>query len=423
MFRSGTTNLSCDVVVVGGGAAGVAAAAAAGRAGARVVLIERYGFLGGLATAAQVGTICGLYLRDEQSAKPLPVAGGFALEFADRLRRSTGVEPLRLKPGLWVLPFPIPTFQCVADSILDECKNVTVMLHVTVAEARAEGSRLVQVQGLAWNEPFVLRAAAVVDATGEATVASLGGVSRENGAGDQAPALVFSLDQVETGLTEGGLLEVRRELRRAVEEGRLPPGCEQIALVPGGDHDGRLELKLNLAPAAADQPLWRQVTDWERGGRALVMQLHRFLVEHTLTCRRARLASVAPQLGVRSGSRMEGRAKLANEDVLGGRKSDLGIARGCWPMERWTNGARPEVTFFGERDYYEIPLDCLRPATLDNLFTAGRCFSASAGAMTSARVIGTALATGWAAGTAAAFCALDQPLDQAVETIRRQMKA
>jgi len=120
---------------------------------------------------------------------------------------------------------------------------------------------------------------------------------------------------------------------------------------------------------------------------------------------------------------MEGRAKLANEDVLGGRKSDLGIARGCWPMERWTNGARPEVTFFGERDYYEIPLDCLRPATLDNLFTAGRCFSASAGAMTSARVIGTALATGWAAGTAAAFCALDQPLDQAVETIRRQMKA
>ena len=56
--------ISCDVLVVGGGAAGVAAAVAAGRAGAKVVLLERYGFLGGLATAAQVGTICGLYLRD-----------------------------------------------------------------------------------------------------------------------------------------------------------------------------------------------------------------------------------------------------------------------------------------------------------------------------------------------------------------------
>ena len=53
--------ISCDVLVIGGGAAGVAAATAAGRAGAKVVLLERYGFLGGLATTAQVGTICGLY--------------------------------------------------------------------------------------------------------------------------------------------------------------------------------------------------------------------------------------------------------------------------------------------------------------------------------------------------------------------------
>lgn len=411
----------CDVLVVGGGAAGIAAATAAGRTGARVVLLERYGFLGGMATAAQVGTVCGLYLRDKANPEAMPVAGGFLSEFASRLQRAAGAEPLRLEAGLWVLPFPAAVFGSVADAVLGECGNVTVALHVTVADAQAEGTRVVQVQGLAWNERLVVRPATVVDSSGEATVAGLAGAAVEDGAGDQAPALVFSLEHVETGLTGCGVIEVRRELRRGVEMGHLPPLCERLSLVPGTGRDGRLDLKLTLAPTGLERPRWQQFTAWEREARALVMKLHRFLVENTTTCRHARLASVAPQLGIRSGGRIEGRARLADEDVLGGRKHPRGVARGCWPMERWGKSVRPEITFFSERDYYDIPLDCLRPAKLDNLFAAGRCFSADAGAMTSARVIGTALATGWAAGTAAAFQTMRRPLDEAVETIRRQM--
>src|ERR1017187_3337818 len=95
-----TTTLTCDVLVIGGGAAGVAAATAAGRAGARVVLLERYGFLGGLATTAQVGTICGLYLRDTTGAVATPVAGGFANEFASRLQQASSRKPLRVNHGL-----------------------------------------------------------------------------------------------------------------------------------------------------------------------------------------------------------------------------------------------------------------------------------------------------------------------------------
>src|ERR1039457_3576238 len=105
-----TTTLTCDVLVIGGGAAGGAAGTAAGRAGARVVLLERYGFLGGLATTAQVGTICGLYLRDTAGAEATPVAGGFAHEFASRLQSAAGTKPLRVDPGLWVLPYPPPAF-------------------------------------------------------------------------------------------------------------------------------------------------------------------------------------------------------------------------------------------------------------------------------------------------------------------------
>ncbi|MGA3283835.1 MAG: FAD-dependent oxidoreductase [Verrucomicrobiota bacterium] len=419
--RIGSTNISCDVLVIGGGAAGVAAAAAAGRTGARVVLLERYGFLGGLATTAQVGTICGLYLRDTTGTEATPVAGGFPHEFASRLQRATDTKPLGVDNGLWVLPYPPPAFARVADAVVSESESITVVLHATVAEAQAQGSRLSLVRALAWNEPLLFRPTTVVDCTGEATAAALAGANAENGATDQAPALVFVLENVDPGLAERGLLEVRRELRRAVQDGSLPALCERLSLVPGTGSNGRLALKLSLVPANPDRALWQQVTDWEREARGLLDPLQKFLVKNIASCRNARLDSVAPQLGVRSGRRILGRARLADEDVLGTRKSTLGVARGCWPMERWGNSPKPEMTYFAERDYYDIPLDCLRPVELNNVLVAGRCLSATTGAMTSARVIGTALATGWAAGTIAAFQASGRSLEEATTVVRQQM--
>jgi hypothetical protein len=419
--RIGRTTISCDVLVIGGGAAGVAAAAAAGSAGAQVLLLERYGFLGGLATAAQVGTVCGLYWRDTANAQATPVAGGFVKEYTLRLQRASGLEPIRLEHGLWVFPCPPPAFARVADATVSESGNVTLVLHATMADAQTEHSRITKVQALAWNEPLVVCPGTVVDCSGEATAAALAGAGIENGAADQAPALVFVLENIDPGFSEHGLLEVRRELRRAIERGALPAVAERLSWVPGTGHDGRLVLKLNLTSADSDRPLWQQITVWEREGRALVDELQRFLIENTALCRNARFSGAAPQLGLRAGRRIRGRATLAEHDVRAARKSAQGIARGCWPMERWGNNLRPEMAYFEERDYYDIPLDCLRPVELDNVFAAGRCLSAAAGAMTSARVIGTALATGWAAGTAAAFQAMGRPLDDAVAIIRQQM--
>jgi len=416
-----TAILTCDVLVIGGGAAGVAAATAAGRAGARVVLLERYGFLGGLATTAQVGTICGLYLRDAIGAEATPVAGGFAIEFAGRLRNAGSTNPIRVDQGLWVLPYFPPDFARAADAVVGESGNVKLILHATVTEARAENCRVAEVRAFAWNEPLLVHPAAVVDCTGEAILAALAGADAENGATDQAPALVFVLENVDPGLAGRGLLEVRRELRIAVQGGSLPALGERMSLIPGSGANGSFAFKLSLLPATPDCALWQQVTDWEREGRALLDPLVNFLTQKVAAFRNARLASVAPQLGVRSGRRILGRGRLADGDVLNARKSPLGIARGCWPMERWGKSPRPEMTYFAERDYYDIPLDCLRPVELENVFVAGRCLSAETGAMTSARVIGTALATGWAAGTAAAFQASGRSLDDAVALIRKQM--
>jgi hypothetical protein len=347
------------------------------------------------------------------------VSGGFPQEFAACLQKISGAHPLRVDSGLWVLPYQPVNFARVADAILRETKNVTVALHATVAEARAENGRLQSVRALAWNEPLAISPTVVVDCTGEATAAALAGAPAEDGGTDQATALVFVLENVDPALAQRGLLEVRREVRRAVENKILPPVCERLSIVPGSAAHGRIAFKLSMFPATPGRPLWEQVTDWERESRALLEPLRQFLVENVPACRDARLHSVAPQLGVRSGRRILGRARLMNTDVLEVKKSPQGIARGAWPMERWTGSPRPEMTYFAERDYYDIPLDCLRARELDNVFVAGRCLSAETGAMTSARVIGTALATGWAAGTAAAFQAAEKSMDDSITSVHK----
>lgn len=416
-----SSTLSCDVVVAGGGVAGVAAAIAAGRAGAHVVLLERNAFLGGTATAAQVGTVCGLFLRDASGEDPKLVSGGFVREFATRLRTEGGQDPLRLENGLWVLPYSAPLFAHLADEMLAECKNITLALHATVSNVQVTGSRCEAVSALAWNEPLLVQARAVVDCTGEATAACLAGTEVEEGLTEQAPALVFSLEGVDLPPGPGCLLEVRRELRRAVEDGALPAACERLALVPAARVPGRISLKLNLSPAPPDDPPWRRITSWERESRTLVRRIHRRLASALPSFRHARVANIAPHLGVRSGRRVTGLHQLTDPQVMTGAKHPQGVARGCWPMERWGHAPRPEMAFFAEGEYYEIPLDCLRCAAPENLWAAGRCCSASPAAMTSARVMGTSLGTGWAAGTAAAFQAEGRPLEDAIAAIRCQM--
>ena len=198
------------------------------------------------------------------------------------------------------MPSPPQAFVQVADAVVREAGDVTLVLHATVANARTDGSRLVEVEAMAWNQPLTLLPRAVVDCSGEATVAALAGASVEEGAADQVPALVFTLEGVDPCLLQRGLLELRLAVRRAVEAGCLPALCEEFSLVPGTRGDDRVALKLNLPPASPDRPAWQQVTAWEREGRTLVDELQRFLIANVPSCRNGRLLSVAPQLGIRS---------------------------------------------------------------------------------------------------------------------------
>ena len=392
----------CDVLVVGGGAAGFAAALAAARAGARTRLVERYGFLGGMATAGMVGTVCGLYPSGAHAA-PTLLNAGIAAEVEARLRAG-GAQPQRRGRTL-ALPYVPLALATILDDLVAGAAALTVSLHATCAAASGSAERIEQVRCVDWRGALEIAPRVVVDASGDAIVAWHAGLATDTpeAAARQLSSLVFVFQGVAEGAV-GGLrsLAVLRLLLEAERAGELPRGCRLIAFRVSG-RPGEVVAKLALddlgAPAAGDDAL----SHAERVGRARLRAVAQWLVRRAAGFERAFVSHAAPQVGVRESRRIVGRETLTRDDVLAARKRADGVARAAWPIELWEaggDGARYE--YVPDDDWYDVPRGCLEHATCANLIGAGRCLSATHEAIGSARVIGTCLAVGEAAGRLAA---------------------
>jgi len=396
--------VSYDVVVVGGGAAGLAAAIAAGSAGARTALVERYGFLGGMATAGMVSTICGLY-HSAPSGAPEPLNEGFAETFARRLSAMPGCQkPVRRGRG-FVLPYTPFAFACLADELVAAVPRLDVYLHAYLVAVEGRPDRIDTLRIGTWERTLELRARVVVDTSGDAVVADQAGAATQTAppSDRQLPSLVFVLQQVDTAaLGAGPRVALLRTLLAAERDGRLPRGASNVTLAPSSQ-PGELIGKLALGGVDDERSDRRDfLTAAEQEGRRRVLAVSEFL--KTLPpFGRAFVSHVAAQVGVRESRQVIGRYQLTREDVLSGRKFDDGVARASWPIELWQEGhLGATYEHLEDGQTYEIPLRSLQARDVDNLFVAGRCMSATHEALGSARVIGTCLATGEAVGRAAA---------------------
>jgi FAD-dependent oxidoreductase family protein len=393
-----------DVVVVGGGAAGLAAAVAAGSAGARTALVERYGFLGGMATAGMVSTICGLYHMGPSGGPDL-LNEGFAETFARRLSAMPGCQKPVRRGRSFVLPYTPFAFACLADELASAVESLDVHLHAYLVGVDGEPGRIRAVRVATWERTLELRTSVVVDTSGDAVVAGQAGIATETAplSGRQLPSMVFVLQQVDTAaLGAGPRVSLLRALHAAERDGRLPAGASNVTLAPS-PQPAELIGKLALDGLALEVTAHRDfLTVAEQEGRRRVLAVTEFL--KTLPpFARAFVSHVAPQVGVRESRRVIGRYQLTREDVLSGRAFDDGVARANWPIELWQHGhLGATYEYLPDGQTYEIPLRSLQARDVENLFVAGRCMSATREALGSARVIGTCLAAGEAVGAAAA---------------------
>jgi len=410
--------LDCDVLVVGGGAAGVAAAAVAARRGARVVLVERYGFCGGGAVAGLSGTVCGMYAAtDNYSAPPQQVVHGFLDEFVAEMERRGGLaDPVRYGKTFTRVHDPL-VWREAADALLAKA-GVQVLFHTTVTRALVEGGEKVEgVIAYTKEGPTTIGAKVTIDASGDADVVAMAGLPSFIGHNGhvQNPTMIFrmlgvDIDRFRAAYGEdtimGEAVSALIREKSAGNEYNLPRA--KIWLFPTTRPN---ELLCNCtriigADGRELNPLYvRDFTEAEIEGRRQVREYARFFRDNLTGCEDSFVNDTGVQVGVRQTRQARGTYLLRNTDVVSGAKFRDGIARSPWPIELHA-GAKPKVEWLLD-DVYEIPYGCFVPQRGEGLLTAGRCLSAEHEAVASARVTAQCFSYGHAIGCAAAIVALD----------------
>ena len=410
-----------DVCVAGGGSAGLAAAIASARLGARTLLIERHGSLGGMASAAFVHSICGLYRLPAKGAEARMANAGFAAEFGRKLL-ATGdaTGPVRMGRVDVLLHRPA-TFARLADRLAQaEAPNLLVVLHTEIADATQRSVTLA-----CRGSSRTVRAKIWVDATGDAVLATLRGVPSEMEAPErlQRPAFIFAVGGVAPeALDDDGRLRLARKLVTAVQAGTLSGGMLG-AHFRASPQAGEAFVTIDLVGGPGFDPLDAGcLGSLEMEGRELGEQLVDFLRAEAVGFAACYVAAWPSRAGVRESRRVVGEYRIETDDVAAGADFADTVAYSAWPMELRETAQGPRLRFPLEERACGIPLRALRARGSENLFVAGRCLSCSHEAQASLRVIGTCLATGEAAGLAAALTAVQGGCDaEAVRSARAQI--
>jgi hypothetical protein len=414
-----------DVLVVGGGNAGCCAAIAAARSGARTLLVERYGFLGGTATASMVGPWMTFHSGDDR------IVGGIAEEIVERLV-TLGGSPGHIHDAsdyvATITPFDPEIHKALLFEMMRE-SGVDLLLHAWFLDALVVRGRIALARFATVGGPREIAARRTIDATADAFVAASAGVPTQQGdaRGRVQPAsLMFRLSHVDLGALSAYVRQRPEQMRSSLKtHERTPDRLTAVAglyeLWEAARARGAVtiprelvsffatpyadEVTVNMTRVVDVDPLDPDdLTRAEVEAREQVMQLVAFFRSDVPGFANARLAATATQIGIRESRRIVGEYTLTADDVLQARTFDDAVARSAYPIDIHNPAGSGTTTHrLPAGASYEIPYRALVPQRVDDILVAGRCISTTHEALASTRLTPTVMTLGQAAGTAAAL--------------------
>lgn len=442
-----------DVVVIGGGAAGIASAASAARNGARTLLVDAGPMIGG-------ELLSGIPIDGCLNTRGEWVVGGFLRELLDECDRLGGyVGHMFDWRTIWVVCCDPEIMKIAVMNVMRRAR-VETLLYTFAEDVVVEDGRVAGVVVINKMQRTLLTADVFIDCSGDGDIAVLAGAPFEKGSASgelQPVSLVFRMQGVdsaplmewvrthpdEIAVAENPWIRQTREeciaeiVKRGLPkvfikgDGPLVSGAvargemyatSLVASTPVSLQ--RREVSLNTTRLAGVD-----ATRTDQLSRALpelmdqVWMCASFMKKNVPGYENAHFAGLAPRIGIRETRRIVGEEMLSFEDVLGARKREDGIAKGAHHVDVHGSGSSQLRQPIKDGGSYDIPLGCLIPRNVKNLFIAGRCFSATREAHGSARVMGTCMAMGQAVGTAAAMLIHDRGADDVRNVDRAALQA
>lgn len=419
-----------DVLVIGGGPAGIGAAVAAARNGAKVMLVERYGFVGGNLTVAMVNP---MFTFHDVNGKQ--VIRGIAGELVDRLVAKT-VSPGHVTDLTFdnasMSPFDPEGMKLVLFELLQEA-GVELLLHSAFAQAYTDDQgnvATVIVENKSGRQAICPKL--VIDCSADADVVARAGApfvkGRESDGAMQPVTLFYRVAGVHMANLKAWMKENRHLLKdaptdeeidaqsalaflgmkeiikEAMERGEYPADAAPRILMYELPQDGQFAINCTRLQGIDGTDVF-DLTRAELETRHQAWAVTEFMKRYIGGFEQAYILDTGVQVGVRETRHIIGDYTMTEQDVLNSRSFSDGIACGTFAIDIHPPEGEQQVFTGSGKAVYEIPYRCLLPQGLDNVLVAGRCISATHTAFGSVRVMATAMGIGQGAGTAAAMAA------------------
>lgn len=432
-----------DVVVIGGGVSGSIAAIAAARTGAKTLVVERYGFLGGMLTAAGVGPMMTFHAGKKQVVRGIPD------EIIQTLKEA-GASPGHINDTIGyassVTPFDAEAMKYVLEHKLLEAGG-DILYHSFFTDCRKEGNKIVSIQLWTKSGLVEIEGEVFVDATGDADLSAKAGVEYDYGRPKDG------LTQPMTMKARVGNVDISKirkymkenpedflvkdwsyfdetprlsvsgfysELKEAKENGDLTYPRDRVLFFQNNNPNEVILNMTRLQKLNATDSF--QLTKGEIEGREQVNQTMNFLKKYIPGFENSYLISTGPQIGVRESRRIKGVHIITADEMLDKVMFEDAIAMGGYPIDVHSpDGNDNYDRFMEEGTYYSIPYRSMVASSVDNVVVAGRCISAEHEACAALRVTPIAMAIGQAAGVAAAIASSAKTTcrDISIDELRR----